>query len=120
MPTQGQIDAPSFKIDLCELNEATERYSKPTLIAGACFDVIFKQEIESNIFKEANYNVYGIPPNGSKDEYLPLNKTKMIALERYVRDRMEQSVDKESLWKKCVKALNRKIWNCVQKIKTFP
>jgi hypothetical protein len=69
LPTQGQIDAPAFKIDLCELNEATERYSKPTLIAGACFDVIFKQEIESNIFKEANYNVYGIPPNGSKDEY---------------------------------------------------
>ena len=90
------------------------------MIAGACFDVIFKQVIESNIFKEANYNVYGIPPNGSKDEYLPLNKTKMIALERYVRHRMEQSVDKESLWKKCVKALNRKIWKLCAKDKDIP
>ena len=88
------------------------------MIAGACFDVIFKKEIESNIFLEASYNVYGIPPNGSKDEYLPLNKTKMIALERYVKDRMEQSVDKESLWKKCVIA--RKIWKLCAKDKDIP
>ena len=46
----------------------------------------------------------------------------MEALEKFVRDKMEQGVDKNALWKKCVKAINRKIWkfNVKNKEKNLP
>ena len=76
------------------------------------FDFIFNQEILHGEFSspDVNVNVYGVPPNGSNLQYKALNSDKLDALEKFVREKMEQSTDKEATWKKCVKALNRKIW----------
>jgi hypothetical protein len=101
---------PKPKIDIMELVTACRNLSKPTLIAGAAFEYFYKYELENKIFIEGNYNVYGIPPNGAKQAYMALDRDRMEALEAFVRDRMEQGVDKDELWKKCVKAINRKLW----------
>ena len=31
-------------------------------------------------------------------------------MEAFVRDKMDQGIEKDSMWRKCVKALNRKLW----------
>ena len=109
-------------IDLLKLMKKCETITKPTLVAGTAFELIFEQEINNNLFKDGHFNVYGIAPNGDKETYLPLDKSKMEALEKFVRDKMEQGVDKNAFWKKCVKAINRKIWkfNVKNKEKNLP
>jgi hypothetical protein len=97
-------------IDSMGLKKATSGLVKPTLIAGAAFDFIFQHEINGGLFSNGDYNVYGNAPNGQKTVYLPLNAAKMEILESHVKDRMDQGADKDGLWKKCVKALNRKLW----------
>jgi hypothetical protein len=67
-----------------------EKITKPTLVAGTAFELIFEPEITNNLFKDGHFNVYGIAPNGDKETYLPLDKSKMQALEKFVRDKMEQ------------------------------
>jgi hypothetical protein len=54
------------------------------------FDLIFEPEYTYNLFKDGHFNVYGIAPNGDKETYLPLDKSKLQALEKFVRDKMEQ------------------------------
>jgi hypothetical protein len=108
-----QFDAnnnPKPKIDIMELVKACRNFSKPTLIAGAAFEFFYKFELDNNIFCDGNYNVYGLPPNGAKQAYMALERERMDALETFVRDRMEQGVNKDDLLKKCVKAINRKLW----------
>ena len=96
-------------IDLLKLIKKCEPITKPTLVAGAAFDFIFDFEISNNVFKDGNFNVYGVAPNGDKDVYYGLDKIKLDALEKFVRDKMQQGVDKNALWKNCVKAINRKL-----------
>ena len=90
--------------------------------AGAAFEFFYKFEIENKIFSDGNYSVYGLAPNGAKQAYMALERERMDALETFVRDRMEQGVDKDELWKKCVKAINRKLWilNAKNKGTNFP
>ena len=92
------------------------------MLVGAAFDYIFSQEILQGVFISGDINVYGVAPNGSASKFRALNTDKLDALEKFVRDKMEQGVDKEATWKKCVKALNRKIWklNPKNKNKTVP
>jgi hypothetical protein len=61
--------------------------TKPTLVAGIAFELIFEPKITNNLFKDGHFNVYGIAPNGNKETYLPLDKSKMQALEKFVRDK---------------------------------
>ena len=52
-----------------------EKITKPTLVAGTAFELIFEPEITNNFFKDGHFNVYGIAPNGDKETYLPLDKS---------------------------------------------
>ena len=78
------------------LMKSCKNIKKPTLIAAAAFDFIFNQEILHGEFSspDVNVNVYGVPPNGSNLQYKALNSDKLDALEKFVRDKMEQSTDK--------------------------
>lgn len=55
------------KIDLMELVEVCRKYTKPTLIAGAAFKYMFKDELARDEFSDGNWNVYGVAPNGKKE-----------------------------------------------------
>ena len=72
---------------------------EPTLVAGAAFDFIFDFEITNHFFRDGNFNLNGVAPNGGKDDYYALNKIKLDALEKFVRDKMQQGVDKNALMK---------------------
>jgi hypothetical protein len=111
----AQTTSQTVSVDLMTLIKVCKPFKKPTLIAGAAFKFMFQNEILNGEFNNGDINVYGIAPNGQKDNYRKLDEMKMDALEKFVRDKMEQGVEKDALWKKCVKALNRKIWKLCSK-----
>ena len=113
----AQTTSQTVSVDLMTLIKVCKPFKKPTLIAGAAFEFMFQNEILNGEFNNGDINVYGIAPNGQKDNYRKLDEMKMDALEKFVRDKMEQGVEKDALWKKCVKALNRKIWKLCSKNK---
>lgn len=102
-------------VDLMGLIEACRKFTKPSLIAGAAFDFMFREEIARGDFNDGNWNVYGVAPNGRREEYIALNPMKINAMERFVRDKIDQGADKDATWKSCVKAINRKIWKIQNK-----
>ncbi len=67
-----------------------EKITKPTLVAGTAFELIIEPEITNNLFKDGHFNVYGIAPNGDKETNLPHWTNQVQALEKFVRDKMEQ------------------------------
>jgi hypothetical protein len=44
-----------------------EKITKPTLVAGTAFELIFEPEVTNNLFKDGHFNVYCIAPNGDKE-----------------------------------------------------
>jgi hypothetical protein len=115
--TPPQTTSHAGPIDLMGLIKVCKPFKKPTLIAGAAFEFMFQNEILNGEFNNGDINVYGVAPNGQKENYRKLDESKMDALEKFVKDKMEQGVEKDPLWKKCVKAINRKIWKLCSKNK---
>ena len=78
---------------------------------------MFQNEILNGDFNNGDFKVCGIAPNVHKEQYKKLDELRIEALEKLVRDKVEQGVDKNELWKKCVKSLNRKLWKLCAKNK---
>ncbi len=74
-------------INLLKLMKKCEKITKPTLVAGTAFELIFEPEVTNNLFKDGHFNVYGIAPNVSKDgiNYQKLIKFfEILALNQFV------------------------------------
>lgn len=114
---QADVNYNKPVIDYVALCEHCAKFTKPSLIAVAGFEFIFKNELDSNAFGDGNVNVYWKTPNGQKETYRCLDTARIALLEQFTKDKMEQGVDKSKAWSRCVKAINRKLWKLCAKNK---
>jgi hypothetical protein len=91
---------------LIALTGKTNDISKMAIIA---FQEFWAAEIRAGLFKSGEYNVYGMVPKGSKEERKPLDYQRLTLMQSFLQDKMPHGMDKEVLWRACVRAINKKL-----------
>ena len=77
---------------------------------------MWKAEIDSGMFNDGKYNVYGGAAMGCAgvEPKLGLDSTRVMLLQKFVQDKMEPGSDKDKLWAKCVTAINKRLYQLRQ------
>jgi hypothetical protein len=91
---------------LIALTGKTNDISKMAIIA---FQEFWAAEKRAGLFKSGEYNVYGMVPMGSKEERKPLDYQRLTLMQSFLQDKMPHGMDKEGLWRACVRAINKKL-----------
>jgi hypothetical protein len=108
---EASNECPVYAIDYARLETVTSKFSEVNRVCVAAFNEMWKDEIESGMFKDGLYNVYGNSPKGSNERRYPLDSHRVLLLQNFVQDKMPAGSDKDRLWSKCVSAIHKRIYS---------
>ena len=100
-----------YKFNIEELVAATCRFHEITRVTVAAFNWMWKSEIACGMFNDGAYNVYGVSANGGAGVAKQgLDSGRVMLLQKFVQDKMEPGQDKETVWRKCVTAIHKRLY----------
>ena len=81
----------------------------------AAFNLMWKSEIACGMFNDGAYNVNGVLANGGAGVAKQgLDSGRVMLLQKFVQDKMEPGQDKETVWRRCVTAIHKRLYQLKQ------